>query len=158
MTNTQAYRIIDEPRPSGLSRFAVNPVWPLLGIMFVGSWLVFPWFAFNAFALGAPKRKLLAIAAIGVFPALLAIIWALGTALYSEWIGESTLRYLILSLVAIKLGAAYWLYYRQAPAFEIFSYYQEVPNTGIWVLAAAYFLEARLIGPAIDGSIWSLIL
>ena len=50
------YRIIDEPAPTALERTIVNPTWPLFASMFAGSWLAFPWFVLNAFALGGRRR------------------------------------------------------------------------------------------------------
>src|SRR5215471_9745097 len=53
-----AYRIIDEPLPSPLSRFAANPFWIILSGMVLAPLqpLSLLWFAFNGFALGSPNR------------------------------------------------------------------------------------------------------
>jgi len=50
------YQIIDEPRPGVLGRLVSQPWVPLLSFMFVGAFLCWPWFVFNAFALGSHRR------------------------------------------------------------------------------------------------------
>ena len=50
------YHIPDEPVPSRWNHLVVDPLWPLLAVMFAGSWLAFPWFAFNGFVMGAHNR------------------------------------------------------------------------------------------------------
>ena len=54
---SQRYRIMDEPSPSSVARWAVKPFWPLLATMMAGTWLGAPWFVFNGFALGSPTRR-----------------------------------------------------------------------------------------------------
>jgi hypothetical protein len=61
------YRIVDEPTPSALGRFAVNPFWIVIAGMFVPSLLagvmqepqllVLLWFAVNSFAVSSPTRR-----------------------------------------------------------------------------------------------------
>ena len=53
-----AYRIIDEPAPSALSRLAVNPFWIVLVGMLLSRWqaLALLWFVFNGFALNSPTK------------------------------------------------------------------------------------------------------
>ena len=48
-----SYRIGDEPQPGPLAQVAVNPVWPLLVVMFGGADLSWPWFALNSLASAA---------------------------------------------------------------------------------------------------------
>ena len=50
------YRIEDEPQPGAMAQVAVDPLWPLLGLMFVGAWFSWPWFVVNGFAVGSPTR------------------------------------------------------------------------------------------------------
>ena len=40
-----------------MSKLAVSPLWPMLGVMFGGAWLSWSWFALNSFAIGSASRK-----------------------------------------------------------------------------------------------------
>ena len=53
---SDGYHIPDEPRPGGLVRWAVNPVWPFIAVMLGGAWLSWGWFLFNGAAIGSPSR------------------------------------------------------------------------------------------------------
>src|SRR5262245_5445757 len=56
-TLMNAYQIADEPAPSTFAKYAVNPLFPMLAMMFAGVWFAWPWFAFNSFAIGSPTRR-----------------------------------------------------------------------------------------------------
>ena len=62
-----SYQIADEPVETTLAAYVVNPTAPLLAAMVAGSWLSWPWFAFNAIAMGSPtKKKELTLCAIAL--------------------------------------------------------------------------------------------
>src|SRR5688500_16070714 len=71
-----SYRVVDEPHPSGLSQWAVRPLWPLFAQMLAGAWLSWPWFVLNAFALGSAtrKREAMYIGAAGLGSVLISIL------------------------------------------------------------------------------------
>ena len=48
------YQIADQPIDSSLRDHVVRPGAPLLAVMLCGTWLAWPWFAFNAIAMGSP--------------------------------------------------------------------------------------------------------
>lgn len=58
-----SYRIVDEPSPSALGRFVVNPVWIVLAGMLLPAGiqeaqpLALLWFVFNGIALSSPTRR-----------------------------------------------------------------------------------------------------
>ena len=54
---SDVYLVPDEPVPSRWNHLAVSPNAPLLGAMLCGAWIAWPWFAFNAIAIGSPTRK-----------------------------------------------------------------------------------------------------
>ena len=53
----ETYQIIDEPKPGPLSKFTVNPLWPLLSTMLGGSVFSWIWFVFNSMCLNGPNKK-----------------------------------------------------------------------------------------------------
>ena len=61
------YQIADEPIETSLRAYVVRPSAPLMAIMLGGAWLSWPWFAFNAIAMGSPtRRKEIGLCAAGV--------------------------------------------------------------------------------------------
>jgi hypothetical protein len=142
------YRIADEPRPSALSKVAVNPVWPLFAIMLAGTWLSWSWFVLNGFALGSPSRwREVALAVLGVFGSL-AIVLGLGVFLGLGWIQESWLPYAFTVLLVWKIGVSYGLHIQQGRTFELYRYYGGTVEGRLpfVVLAAGYFLRPQFLG------------
>lgn len=132
------YRIADEPRPSGLSQVAVNPFWPFLGVMFGGSWLSWPWFVVNGFAVGSPTRKKeLAIAIFGFVLTGSMVVTIVGLASTGR-ISQRAVPYALLSLTVAKLGVTYWLHALQSTTFEIYEHYGGAVRQGFLVIIAAY--------------------
>ena len=91
MSDELRYRLIDEPKPSPLSRFALPPL-----LVFIAANLFLPWgwllFVYNAFALNGPARNreiALSAAAIGgYFAALVGIGVLLKAEFLPEWSGS----------------------------------------------------------------------
>ena len=153
-----AYRLPDEPLPSGFSKFAVNPYWPLLAMMFAGPWLGLSWFVVNSFALGSPTRAreiaLVAGVLIGTV-ALYSAFYFLGNA---GWLDEKKLRYALLSVVAVRLGGAYTLYILQSRVCELFQYYGGVVRNGMAAFALGSFIATPVITEALGKSWLGLLL
>ncbi len=115
------YRIIDEPAPSGLNNYAVSPMAPLFCVIMFGSIVIWPWFAFNSFAIGsATRRKEVAMCAVALFGGF---ALTLGLVLISEHVPEWTHPYLALVYIAWKLGFAYAVTALQDRSFELYEYY-----------------------------------
>jgi hypothetical protein len=132
------YAIPDEPLPGKLERWIVDPMWILFAQMLGGSWLALPWFVFNGVALGSPtRRRELALAATSLFGSA-GLIWALAA------LGQMPrlqFRLALLSLLAVKLGAAYALYLTQVRSFELWKHFGGQPRNAIVVVVASLFLE-----------------
>lgn len=128
------YRLPDEPLPSGLSRYAVDPLWPLLTLMLAGGGFGLLWFAFNTAALGSPTRwrewGCVALSLIGG-PVLAVTIYA---AEQYGWLSASLLPYAMLSTLLLKLGVAYALYLMQQRCFEIWEYYGGQARNGLFLM------------------------
>ena len=140
------YRLPDEPMPSGLAKYAVDPMWPLLAVMFAGQGLGYAWFIVNGIALGSPRRmrewSLIVLAMGGAVVLLIALSWARRQGL----LPGVALQYAFLSIVALKLTCAYVLYLRQHATFEIWSHYGGVARNGLPVAIVLGLASAKLFG------------
>src|SRR5213075_44510 len=119
------YQIADEPETGeGRGAYIFRPNAPLLAEMLCGSWLSFPWFAFNAWALGSPpsRRQIkLCVLAMATIVVLAFAIYGLVDVGVIE--SRQTLRIALLGLDAVKIGLAYKLAAMQARTFEVYTYY-----------------------------------
>jgi hypothetical protein len=131
-----SYRIIDEPAPSALGRFAVNPFWIVIAGMVGPSFvagvvpepqlLVLLWFGFNSLALSSPTRR----AEIVWIAAGLAIMGAFrylpDRLLLSGTVGLDTLRawlpYLWILRSAVDLTVLYRLFLYQIGPYQLYRY------------------------------------
>jgi hypothetical protein len=146
----EPYRIADEPRPGTLSRFAVQPFWPLLAVMFGGPWLSWPWFVFNGFAIGSPTRnRELTLAVVG-FAGNVVVSLLVGLLVVRELVPDSARPYLFLVGVVWKLGVSYRLFSLQARTFGLYVYYGGAVQSGAIVLVAGYFLGRSLLPRVLD--------
>ncbi|MGO1069402.1 hypothetical protein [Lysobacter sp. CA199] len=148
------YRLPDEPLPSGLSRYAVDPLWPLLTLMLAGGGFGLAWFAFNAAALGSPTRwrewACVALSVIGA-PALALAIFA---AQHNGLLDAEQAPYAMLSILLLKLGLAYALYLMQQRCFDIWEYYGGEARNGLPLM----ILLAVVGRGALDMSGWPTLL
>jgi len=137
MAGAGTYRIGDEPLPGPLQRLAVNPVWPLLTVMFGGSGLSWAWFVLNGFALGSPtRRREAALAAAGLAGSVL-LVALLGQLAGSEVLSPANLRYALVGVTVWKLAVTYRLYLLQVRCFGLYEYFGgKVANGAIVVIAA----------------------
>lgn len=140
-----SYRIVDEPESSGLEQWVVNPIWPFFGAIFAGSWLAFPWFVFNAFALGGRRRTTdLAIAFAGLLLNA-AVLWIIAGLLTSMTLDERNYAYVQLVPMGIRLVVLYVLFQRQEQVFELFRHFGGQAKNGIFVVIAGSLLRVQVL-------------
>jgi len=150
------YLIVDEPRPSGLGRWAVHPLWPLLAVMFGGAVWSWPWFALNAFALGSPTRVRETLWAAGGFLGNLALVLGLFELAERGWASGLGLRYAGVGLVVWKLAVSYRLFLLQGRTFGLYQHFGGTARNGVVVVIAAFLVNARLFADL--PTFWFLIL
>ncbi len=142
---TLRYRIPDEPRPTGMSHLAVDPLWPLLALMLAGNGIGLLWFAVNSRALGSPTamKEALYIAAslIGCIALVAALSWCRQQALLSD----EGLAYAALSLAVLKLSVGYALYISQSRCAELVQHYGGILRNG----AVVAILAMVILRPAL---------
>jgi hypothetical protein len=125
-----AYRIIDEPVPSPLSRLAVNPFWIVLAGMLLSRWqaLALIWFVVNGFALNSTTKMKEICWAAGAFVLALAARGSL-YGLLADAIGPWALilywPYIRIIIIALLLTAMYRIYLYQSGSYELFRYLRE---------------------------------
>jgi hypothetical protein len=131
-----SYRIVDEPAPSALGRFAANPFWiVLVGMLLPGGFgsgvhevqpLVLLWFSFNSFALSSPTRRaeiLWAIAGVAVVVAFHYGPFRLMTSGLVDWPTlRAALPYLAILRSALDLTVLYRLFLYQAGPYQLYRY------------------------------------
>lgn len=156
MAQETAYRIQDEPAPSGLGHLIVNPIFPLLSIMFAGAWLALPWFAFNAFALGSPTRRKELALAVAAPLVLLALAVALGIVSAALGLPKGSQPYLFLVLTLWKLAVAYWLFDLQKHGFALHEHFGGQVRNGVPVLIGGLLVRGTVL-KAFGGSGWWLM-
>lgn len=148
MRQPAGYRIIDEPAPAALEQLIVNPVWPLLGSMFAGAWLAYPWFVLNGFALGGKRRfQDLGIALLGFGMSVLSlfVISVLASRLVLD---ERSLPYAQLLPIGVRLAIFYWLFMRQEQSFGLYTYFGGKSRNPMLVVVAGFFLGSKLLASA----------
>ncbi len=137
------YRIPDEPRPTGLVRYAVDPMWPLLAIMLSGNALGLAWFAFNSRALGSVSATREWAYIAGSLIGCVALAFLIRMAYDQGFLPDKASReYAMLAFVALKLSLAYALYISQSRSAEIIVHYGGVLRNGIVGLLVC-FVVAR---------------
>jgi hypothetical protein len=141
----QRYRIMDEPSPSSLAKWAVKPYWPLLATMMAGSWLAAPWFIFNGFALGSPTRRreiaLAALALVGSAALALALLWLD----QHVALGRRNAQLALLSITAWKLGLFYLVTLTQTRTLGIYLHFGGPIRSGVWLLIAGSYLRVKAL-------------
>ena len=143
------YAIPDEPSPGPMQRWAVDPFWPLFAQMLGGSWIALPWFVFNGLAIGTATRRqewMLAAASVAGSALFVAALFAYAGQVAPD---RTTLRLLMLPLLALKLGIAYLLYLHQSRSFELWRHFGGAPRNGMVLV----FLAALVRGTVL-ASLW----
>lgn len=152
-----SYQIADEPVETSLRAYVVRPSVPLLAIMVGGAWLSWPWFAFNAIAMGSPtkcKEIALCVAAFLGTGVLGALVIALARAGIIP--SGAPLRLALLAIVTFKLTITYYIAMVQERTFHVYEYYGGPVRAGGGILAAAYWLNGFVIGLS-DDPLWIII-
>lgn len=152
-----SYTIADEPHESSLSAYACKPDAPLLAMMMCGSWLAWPWFIFNAIALGSPtKRKeigLCLLAIGGTFALGWVVLELLGAGIIT--IG-APFKLCVLAISAWKLAIAYWVSTIQARTFHVYEYYGGTVRSSAAVISVGYYLADAVFALS-DDPLWIII-
>lgn len=145
---TDGYRIADEPRPGPLGQLAVNPIWPLLAVMLGGTWIAWPWFALNAFAVGSPKKLREILWVVGGFVGTVILLVTISATLVGTGAGDDGpwLRYALVAVVVWKLWVSYRLYLLQARTFQIHEYFGGVARNGMLPVLVAFYLRGQILG------------
>ena len=139
------YELIDEPKPGALSRIAVKPFWPLLGIMLGGAWLSWPWFVLNGFAVGSPTRRRELVWAIAGLVGTFLLLFGLGILQERKILEGLALRFAVIGIVVFKLYVTYMLYTLQSRSFALYEYFGGQTINGFPVVLAGMFLGPPLI-------------
>ena len=152
-----SYTIADEPHETSLGAYVVNPSAPLLASMMCGAWMTWPWFAFNAIAMGSPTKKkeiALVIAAFFGTAVLAMIVIALAR---SGWLpaGIPT-RLAVLGIATFKLAMTYYISTVQERTFHVYQYYGGSVRNAAAILSAGYWLRSLVIGLS-DDPLWIII-
>jgi hypothetical protein len=153
-----SYRIPDEPVASGLSTVAVQPFWPLLAIMFGGSWLSWPWFAVNAFATGSPTRGRELALALGGFAGSAALSVGLIVAVQHGALAGSAIKYAVIILTVWKLVVSYVLYNLQSRSFHLYEHFGGTVRSGFALAILAGFVLRQPILTAFPSDLWTLVM
>ncbi len=148
------YTIADEPRPGALQRFAVNPLFPLLGLMLGGTYLGFAWFALNAFALGSSRAGRELGYAIAGAAGTTVLLFCLGILHSSELISLTTLRYVMQLVIIWKLGFGYLIHQSQQVAQELIELYGGELSSGITGVIALALLHGWIQGWVMESMPW----
>lgn len=143
---TVRYRIPDEPRPTGLVKYAVDPMWPLLACMLGGNGLGLLWFAFNTRALGSVSAAREYGYALLSPLACVAVFLVIASGVESHWLpGDASVEYAELAYPAVKLTFAYLLYLSQARSAELLTHYGGTLRNGAIGLFACFLLSRNVI-------------
>lgn len=153
-----SYQIADQPTESSLRNYVVRPSVPLLAFMLGGAWLSWPWFAFNAVAMGSPTRKQEIGIVAGAFAATAALAMVLIALVERELIPVEgmPLRLAILAIMTFKLAATYYMQTVQERTFHIYEYYKGPIRPAERGMFVARLLRGVVIG-LIDHPLWVII-
>lgn len=141
------YRIPDEPRPSGLIRYAVDPMWPLLAMMLGGNGIGLAWFGFNSHALGSATSHrewaYIASSLLGCILLMLGIRFCMD----QGWLAGSMAAYAGLAYVALKLSMGYALYISQSRSVEIINHFGGRLRNGAVGLLLCFIIARSVLDP-----------
>jgi hypothetical protein len=154
-----SYEIADEPTPAaGWENLVFQPSAPLLGIMWCGAWLAWPWFIVNAIAMGSPtlrrEIKLCAIGLLGTLALALAVFGLVDAGVIES---KVTLQIALLGVVAFKLAMAYAVSKIQARTFHVYTYYGGTAQKALYVLIAGSYLRDLVLGVS-SHPVWRVVL
>jgi len=152
------YTIPDEPTKTRWGHLVVRPSGPLLAAMLCGSWMAWPWFVWNAIAMGSPTRRK-EIAMCGVAIAGTVAMAFLFVYLWDRDIIDSTtgVRLFALGVATWKLGMAYAIETVQSRTFHVYEYYGGAVQSHYRVITVGYFVGYILLAGITD-PFWVIII
>jgi hypothetical protein len=142
----ERYRVIDEPRPGRLARFAVDPMWPLLAFMLGGPFFSWTWSLLNSFALNGAAALRERLLAAGGFVTYCAVLFALVALDERGLTGDLDTAYVQLLLTVVSLAFCYGIFALQRDAFEIHEYFEGHVAQPWLALAVAFLAGYQLQG------------
>lgn len=143
-----SYDIADEPSPeAGWENLVFPPSAPLLGMMWCGAWLAWPWFIVNARAMGSPTLRHEAKLCAAGFLGSLLLAFTIFT-LVDAGVIESklALQLALLGVTTLKLGVAYTISKVQTRTYHIYSYYGGKAQKAFYVLTLGSYLRVLVLG------------
>lgn len=151
------YQIADEPHETSLAAYVVRPSAPLLAAMVAGAWLSWPWFAFNAIAMGSPTKKHEIGLCLGAFAGTAALASLLIALVDGELItSRLVIRLGVLAIVAFKLTITYYISTVQNRTFHVYQYYGGAVRAAGAIPSAGYLLRGLVVGYS-DDPLWVII-
>ena len=154
-----SYEIADEPTPqAGWENLVFQPSAPLLGIMWCGAWLAWPWFIVNAFAMGSPTlRRDVQMCLLGFGGTLLLAFGVYGLVDLGVIESKVVLQLALLGVVAFKLTIAYWVCQLQERTFHVYEYYGGTAQKAMYVLIAGGYLRDLVLGVS-SHPVWIVVM
>ena len=145
MRSGALYQIVDEPRPGVFARLLSQPAVPLLSFMFVGAFVSWPWFVFNAFALGSHRRWRDLAWAVAGFLGRAALAVGVFTAFHSLRIDTKYLGLGRMVPTLWSLLVTYRLFLSQQDPAELYElYHAPLGSRGLLVVVAAAIIVPAL--------------
>lgn len=141
------YTLPDEPRPTGLARLVVDPMWPLFGFILGGPILAWPWFVLNAWAWRSPTRgRETALAVAGPFLLIAALI---GILALQEGLAlpDRAFAYLLIVVHTLKVAVSCVIYRYQVNGFAVYTAYGGPVRQGMPAMLAGSIVVAYLVRP-----------
>lgn len=153
-----SYQIADQPFDSGLRDYVVRPGGPLLATMLCGAWLAWPWFAFNAVAMGSPTRRREIALGAAAFAGTAALAWTVIALFDAGVIAKGIpLRLALLAITAFKLGMSYQMALVQERTFHVYEYYGGPVRNAGRVLSAGWLVHGFVLGLS-DHPVWGIVI
>ena len=154
-----SYEVADEPTPqAGWENLVFDPSAPLLGMMWCGAWLAWPWFFVNAFAMGSPTLRREAQLCVLGFAGTAALAFGV-YGLVDLGVIESklALQFALLGVVTFKLGLAYVVSKVQSRTFHVYQYYGGTAQKAFYVLVAGGYLRDLVLGVS-SHPVWLVVM
>jgi hypothetical protein len=123
------YRLIDEPRPSKLSKIALPPFLVFMVAAFFQPW-GFLLIALNAVALNGPKRNREIACALAPIPLYFLALVLLGGLINGGTMTVGQAGYALVAAVGLGLASAAFAYVSQARTFELRRYLSQLRGDG----------------------------
>ena len=152
----RGYTIIDEPRPGALSHLSVAPYWILLAGALGGSFLAYPWFVVNSFAIGSARR------AREVAMVIAGVVGAVALSLLILWLRRwgitdgPNFKYAFVTLILFRLSFFYMLQLSQARSFELYQHFGGRARNGLPLVIVGAVVRAHVVF-AFDSDLWAMV-